>query len=253
MSSMSQLVKAVQFHTRTEEKYRQNPNALASIVNMALFLHTNKLDLRGVRALLWGGMSTDLLVQAEELYAKAYEMGKKHPITLYGFSLLKFALLGYPKRKVWNEAYTMLLNARQMDPEGVKFDIAGMNAFVCESGSSHIIFPSERSFFHWGVIVNPKSAQARSNFALVHLFYKRDYDRAEVLFRQAIALDKTDETIAFNYRQLLENRLPGRLFEEAGPTLGIRARALKHDDSVDYEWHIWRDPDAIDEKLKYFW
>lgn len=251
---MQQLVKAIQFSSQTEDRYRQNPSALANIVNMALFLHTNKLDYEQAWANhLWllAVFLTD--VQAQQLYQQAYEMGRKHPITLYGFALLKFAKLDYPQRKTWNEAYRMLLTARQMDPDGSKFVVAGTCQFFSRSIQALKTSSTEESFFHWGVIVNPNSAQARSNYALVQLYFKRNYDRAEVLFRQAKSLDKTDERIEYNYKQLLDNRLPGKLFEEAGPSLGVRRRVVLHDDSPDLEWHIWKDPDAVDESVKYCW
>jgi hypothetical protein len=50
LSSMAEVVKILQFQSRTESGFRRNPTAFASVLNMALYHHTVSLNYAEVRA-----------------------------------------------------------------------------------------------------------------------------------------------------------------------------------------------------------
>ena len=69
-----------------------------------------------------------------------------------------------------------------------------------------------QGFFHWGVVTDPKSSRAMTNYALAQQIVKQDFDKAEKLYHMALTIDKDDRSAHTNLDELLLNRLPGGLY-----------------------------------------
>lgn len=83
-----------------------------------------------------------------------------------------------------------------------------------------------QGFFHWGVVTDPKSSRAMTNYALAQQIVKQDYDKAEKLYHMALTIDKNDRSAHTNLDELLLNRLPGGLYVSPAP--GWTSTAARH-------------------------
>lgn len=108
IQSMAQVVRAIRFQMETKEAYELHPDRLSSIVNYALYLHTLEKDYE----------------QASVVYKRAAQIAKRHPVLLYGYACFILSENKYPRKRHAAEAHKLINLARQLDPEGARFQLA---------------------------------------------------------------------------------------------------------------------------------
>ena len=111
----------------------------------------------------------------------------------------------------------MMNTARVMDPTGSMMDLSVQN------------------FFHWGVLVNNRSAIARAQYAMVFQCVRQEYDKAERFYKQAVGLDPGDARISTNYEDFVQGRYPGGAYDNHGPPIEVKRRSKLVQDLVDFE------------------
>jgi len=105
---MAQVVRAIRFQMETKESYELHPERLSSIVNYALYLHTLEKDYD----------------QAAEVYKKAAQIARRHPVLLFGYGIFILSQNKYPRKRHAAEAHKLIALARQLDPKGERFQLA---------------------------------------------------------------------------------------------------------------------------------
>eukprot|EP00947_MAST-08B_sp_MAST-8B-sp1_P000312 g312.t1 len=156
------LAKAVRYQREAKNNYFKNPERLSSIVNYALLNHCIELD--------W-----DL---AKELYSQARDRAPQNPLLLICYAVFQVAACVYPRQHTFDQAQTMLEEARVMDPEFEKFQVA------------------RGAFFHFAIVMSPHEAKTLLNWAVLKQCVERNYDAAEVFYRRALEMydhDAADE------------------------------------------------------------
>ena len=218
--SFSQMMRAMRIHREAEEKFAQAPDKLASIVNYAMLLHTQRFDFEGARP----------------LYKKAMEISPENPVLLRAYGLFLLASLEPPRQVVYKRALDMLHNAALRDPNREKFQVA------------------EESMFHWAITAQRTHARALLNFALLQQGVVGDYDRAERFYRRALEANSSDLNVIRNWEDFEDQRLPGGAYAGGGPSSMVLRRAKVAETKPEWgEWKSMRDPKARNAKFELFW
>ena len=218
--TINEVVKALRFERVAETNYAKDPDKLANIVNFALLSHCLKDDFK----------------QARECYNVAIKKSSTNPVLTRAHAMFTLAANDNPKAKVFKKACDMLKAASLSDPDLEKFAVA------------------QQSFFHWGVVSNPKSGTALLNYALLHQCVLGDYDKAEKFYLRAMAVAPTDVRIIDNFELMEKNRLPGGAYAGRGPSNVVLKRSEVVEGRPEWgEWQRMFDRKSPDPTFKHFW
>ncbi|EQC29488.1 hypothetical protein SDRG_12736 [Saprolegnia diclina VS20] len=80
------------------------------------------------------------------------------------------------------------------------------------------VTPLEDACFRWRVIADPTNALALGLYALFQQHIHSDLDRAETLFRRALAVDALNEPLLHEYNALQHERSPTGVYATVGPS-----------------------------------
>ncbi|GMI59746.1 hypothetical protein ScalyP_jg5839 [Parmales sp. scaly parma] len=156
--TIQDVIKAMKFMNVAETNYGKDPTKLSNIVNYALLSHCLNGDMVGAR----------------KCYKEAIQKSNTNPVLMRAWAIFTLAANDSPKAKVFDKACDLFKMSSLSDPDLAKFSVA------------------QESFFHWAVIVNPKSALNLLNYALLHQCVLGDYEMAEKMYQRALAVDGTN-------------------------------------------------------------
>jgi len=218
--TIQQIVKALKIQQDAEEKFKNYPNRLSSIVNYAMLLHTQRHDLD----------------EARKLYKRAMEISPENPVLLRAYALFVLCSCEAPRSLSWTRSMDMLRAAELRDPDRDKFRV------------------SEESFFHWAVVCAPKNPRTLLNYALLNQCVAKDYELAEKFYRRALAQAPEDPFVVRNYQDFELQRLPGGMYAGGGPPASALKTSVLHLSDPDWaEWQVMRNERATDPRFETFW
>ena len=189
--SFNQMMRAMRIHREAEEKFAQAFDKLASIVNYAMLLHTQRFDFEGAPAVQgrrWRSPPRTVLLRAYGL-----------------FLLVSLEPLG--RQVVYKRALDMLHNAALRDPK--PREVPGRRG-RCST---------------WAITAQRTHARALLNFALLMQGVVGDYDRAERFYRRALEANSSDLNVIRNWEDFEDQRLPGGAYAGGGPSSMVLRRA----------------------------
>mmetsp|Transcript_9686 Transcript_9686/g.24827 ORF Transcript_9686/g.24827 Transcript_9686/m.24827 type:complete len:347 (-) Transcript_9686:210-1250(-) len=211
---------ALRIQREAEDKFKQFPNRLSSLVNWAMVLHTQNFDFD----------------QARALYKQAAEISPENPVLLRAQAIFMLVSCEPPRQVVFKRAVDMLRSADIRDPKREKFKIA------------------EDSLFHWAVVTNPTDHRALLNYAVLMQGVVKDFDMAEKFYRRALAEAPDDRYVVRNYEDFEAQRLPGGMYAGGGPSINILKNSEVSKESIEWgEWQMMVDKKAKDAKFAHFW
>ena len=229
------LIQALRIQREAEDKFKQFPNRLSSLVNWAMVLHTQNFDFD----------------QARALYKQAAEISPENPVLLRAQAIFMLVSCEPPRQVVFKRAVDMLRSADIRDPKREKVSrqsTVGSFQFSrrtlvrsrpppCPplhlSSSHHPSLPTlsplstlqfkiaEDSLFHWAVVTNPTNCRALLNYAVLMQGVVKDFDMAEKFYRRALAEAPDDRYVVRNYEDFEAQRLPGGMYAGGGPSINI--------------------------------
>jgi len=214
------IVTALRLQAFAEKKYREDPERLSNVVNMALlhFTHYHNLD------------------AAKPCFKAALEMAPHNPIVLRAAALFQLARCDPPRWRTFNKAQDMLKEADQRDKDRSKFYI------------------TEEAFFHYEVIMTPHHPRALMNFALLMQCVVKDFDRAERFYRRALTESPNDPQLRKNFEDFEERRVPGGAYAGGGPPSSVVKRSMVFAKKPEWgEWSKMKDMAASDDRFQIFW
>lgn len=218
-----QIVKIVKFCHDVEERYKEEPLKLMNQLNYALLCQCIKGDIK----------------TAKSLYQTVITKSPTHPVITraYGIFLLATATSNDSSAidaATFEKACNLFESAESVDAKGTRFQVA------------------QTHFFHWSVMMNPKSSAALLNYALLHQCITGEYYRAEKIYRRAIAVDPTNNQVLCNFNTFIAQRYPGSYYGEklkqTGQMMSVpeaiirRAQVVSNDQTRNYgEWRLLKD------------
>ena len=197
---------ALHFINVTRTNFKLNAEKLSYLTNYALLLQC----LEGKNS------------EAKLLYEKAIQRSPKHPLILraYAIFLLSCCECDRQHNEVATNTYNLFEEAKLNDPDANMFR------------------PAIDPFYKWAVISQPKNPSALLNFALVYQCVFRNYEQADMLYRQAIAADLTCKRVQVNFKYFDSQRYPGGIYQSRGPSTSILNRC--HVKAEKVEWGEWK-------------
>ena len=176
------------------------------------------------------------MVGARKCYKEAIQKSNTNPVLMRAWAIFTLAANDSPKAKVFDKACDLFKMSSLSDPDLAKFSVA------------------QESFFHWAVIVNPKSALNLLNYALLHQCVLGDYEMAEKMYQRALAVDGTNQAVVDNFELLEMNRLPGGRYAGRGPSNTVLKRSEVCDEKPEWgEWQRMYDMKSPVSTFKHFW
>ncbi|ETW09705.1 hypothetical protein, variant 4 [Aphanomyces invadans] len=183
--TMQHLAKAVAYHHLIGGSNRVTPDTSSvDIERMALHHHT----------------LTHNFSKAIALYEQLLENYPSHEVVASTcLAILLLATGRAPLKKNAARASALLKTAKRMDKS-----LAAVKAL-------------ELTCFRWAVLVAPNDAIAMANYALFAEVVLDDIDKAELLYRRALAQDSGHTVTVENYANLVKERTPHGRYATAGP------------------------------------
>ena len=231
LPSLAHLARSVMFHRRVEADYDRRPDSLAAVLNYALLMHTVRCD----------------VAKAKVLYEEAYRMSSSNPTVLYCYGLFVLGNRDFKYREPQgNKGHKLIQDAMNLDDRREKFQTA------------------EDTFFRAAVLLNPTSAPALRNLALVFQVITEDFKAADRFYARSLALDMYDESTQVNYLDFLDELRHASLdakgrpvkagkYRLAGPTLEIKSASELLCYADGNGWERWSNPAPRVRSHRTFW
>ena len=218
--NLAQVARAVKFIQDTEKNFDKCPQKLSHRVNYGLLCHCVLFDFD----------------QARVLYKDTIQKSPSHPIIARAYGIFILLTSKDHRSRSFLRAHLLFKEAAVSDPNNKMFQTAIEN------------------FFHWGVLANPNHPMALLNYALMHQCVLADYNRAEKLYRRALAVDPNNQMITENFRLFNQQRYPGGAYVSKGPPQSAVQRSKVIQDALGSgEWKKMVDPLCPNEEYKYFY
>ncbi|ETV80390.1 hypothetical protein H257_06699 [Aphanomyces astaci] len=193
--TMQHLARAVAFHHFNEDQTSKMSSSRLSPTDMerlALHHHTITHDFN----------------KAIALYDQLLQSHPRHEVVASTcLAMLLIATGRAPLKKNAARAVALLQTARKLD------------------GSLHNVVSLELACFRWAVLVTPNDAMAMAMYAVFAEEVLNDIDKAELLYRRALALDPGHAVTVDNYANLVKERTPHGRYAAAGPGRVAHQRA----------------------------
>lgn len=212
--------KALSFIQLTEENFKEDSTKLSHICNYALLCHCIKYDLD----------------DAACFYEEAMRRSPKHPVISRAYGIFTLQSCKIPMDEWFLTACNLFDEAKVNDPNLRMFQ------------------PTIENFFRWSVIAEPRNPSALLNFALLHQCVFEDYDKADKLYRRAIAIEPSNSAVVINYRFFDAQRYPGGRYEGNGPSVSAVLRSRISEKRPEWgEWQLMVDEVSPRKEYEYFW
>jgi len=212
--------KALSFIRLTQENFKKDSTELSHICNYALLCHCLQYDFNA----------------AKYLYEEAIRRSPKHPIISRAYGIFILQSCQMPRDESFQKACRLFDEATLND--------ANLNMFQ----------PTIENFFQWSVIANPRNSLVLLNFALLHQCVFEEYDKADKLYRRAIAIEPSNSLIAMNYKLFDAQRYPGGRYEGKGPSVSAVLRSHISEKRSEWgEWQLMVDEASPRREFQHFW
>jgi len=216
----SQIVKAVTLIKDTEVKYEISPDKLPNMVNFALLCHCIRLDFE----------------KARPLYKDTFTKSPCHPVIARAYGIFNMASCDAPQIQIFQKACKLFEDSDASDPQQSLFQSAKAN------------------FFHFAVLIHPNNSIALLNYALLHQCVLKEYNRAEMIYRRALALNPDNSYVVRNFNLFEEQRYPGGFYADKSVPFSIIERSHIVEERPEWkQWKKMKDPVSKKEAFCYFW
>lgn len=214
------IVKAMKFIHGARAKYAGEPQKLSNMVNFALVVHCLDLDFR----------------EAKSLYENALKQSPNHPLISRAYGILLLASRESPHATTFQLACRLFHESDVVDPTRSRFQSA------------------TEIYFRWAVLADVRNPLTLLNYALLHQCIYKAYDRAEKIYRAALALDPTNTFVVENYRFFTDERYPGGAYASLGPPYSVVRRSEVVEEHPEWaEWCKMLDPECPKRGMEIFW
>ena len=214
------VVKAMKFIKGARAKYEQDPSKLSNIVNYAMLTHCLDLDFDAARP----------------IYEKAMKLSPSHPLISRVYAIFLLASRQTPHDITFRNVCQLLEDA----------DMADRKQTMMSSAAE--------IFFRWAVLGDARNPLTLLNYALLHQCVYKNYDRAEKLYRAALAIDPSNTLVAENYRHFVDECYPSGVYESIGPLFSVVQRSNVVEERLDWaEWRKMVDPLCPKKGFEIFW
>jgi len=171
----SEFQRAVNFSTNAEKNYLSPKKKLSNIINYALTKHLMELDFESSR----------------KLYEEAIKLSDTNPLVLRAYAIFFLAVCDHPIQVVRERALFMIKDAKARDPEALQFKTAYA---IC---------------FKFGCYKNPNNCLSFLHLGLATYYIYGDLNKAELIFRRAIAMSPFNEMVVQNWK-FLRDQFPDK-------------------------------------------
>lgn len=217
---MRKIAMAVQLVYQTETNFAQQPEKLYNKVNYALLCHCITFDDEN----------------ALRLYQEALETSSHHPVICRAYGLFMMSRCNQSMPKLVMECTKLFQDAETADP-------------------GHSMFQSAiDNFFHFAVVLHPKSPNAILNWALTNQIILGNYKYADKLYRLALSISPVQVNVKINYDFFESQRYPGGLYSSGGPPSSAVIRSRTIEERAEWgEWKKRKDPISLKAGFDTIW